>query len=49
VKIKYISIIECVPVASKKITSEADVEKVLDAIRTRLLAELKNNAEVELL
>ena len=49
VKSKHISIIECVPVASKKVTSEADVEKVLDAIRTRLLVELKNNDEVDLI
>lgn len=49
VKCKHIYISECIPVANKKVTSEADVEKVLGAIRTRLLAELKNNVEVDLL
>lgn len=48
VRSKRISIIECVPAASKKVTSADDVEKVLDAIRTRLLAELEHNDEVDL-
>ena len=48
VRSKRVSIIECVPAASKKVTSVEDVEKVLDAIRTRLLEELKNNDEVDL-
>jgi hypothetical protein len=48
VRSKRISIIECVPAASKKVTSADDVEKVLDAIRTKLLAELENNDEVDL-
>ena len=33
---------------SKKITSSDDIDKVLDAIRTKLLAELKENDEVDL-
>ena len=48
VRSKRISIIECVPAASKKVTSADDIEKVLDAIRTKLLAELENNDEVNL-
>ena len=48
VRSKRVSIIECVPTARKKVTSADDVEKVLDAIRTKLLAELKNNDEVNL-
>ena len=48
VRSKRVSIIGCVPVASKKITSSDDIDKVLDAIRTKLLAELKENDEVDL-
>ena len=48
VRSKRVSIIECVPAVSKKVTSAEDVEKVLDAIRTKLLAELENNDEVNL-
>ena len=48
VRSKRVSIIECVPAASKKVTSADDVEKVLDAIRTKLLAALENNDEVDL-
>ena len=48
VRSKRVSIIECVPAVSKKVTSAEDVEKVLDAIRTKLLAELETNDEVNL-
>lgn len=48
VRSKRVTIIDLVPVANKKVTSEADVDKVLDAIRTRLLAELKENDELNL-
>ena len=48
VRSKRVSIIGCVPVASKKVTSADDIDKVLDAIRTKLLAELKENDEVDL-
>lgn len=48
VRSKRISIIECVPAANKKVTSADDVEKVLDAIRAKLLAELESNDEVDL-
>ncbi len=45
---KKISIIDCIPVANKKITSAADVDKVLEAIKKKLLAELKDNDELNL-
>ena len=45
---KRVTIIDLVPVANKKVTSSADVEKVLDAIRSRLLDELKDNDELNL-
>ena len=48
VRSKRVSIIGCVPVASKKVTSAEEVEKLLDAIRAKLLAELKENDEVDL-
>ena len=48
VRSKRVSIIGCVPVASKKVTSVDDIDKVLDAIRTKLLTELKDNDEVDL-
>ena len=48
VRSKRVTIIDLVPVANKKVTSAADVDKVLDAIRSRLLAELKENDEINL-
>ena len=48
VKSKRVRIIDCVPTASKKITSADDVEKVVDAIRTKLMAELDGNDEIDL-
>ena len=48
VRSKRVSIINLVPVANKKVTSAADVDKVLDAIRSRLLDELKENDELNL-
>ncbi len=48
VRSKRVSIIDLVPVANKKVTSPADVDKVLDVIRNRLLAELKENDELNL-
>ena len=48
VRSKRVSIINLVPVANKKVTSATDVDKVLDTIRTRLLAELKDNDELNL-
>jgi hypothetical protein len=48
VRSKKVSIIDCIPVANKKVTSEVDVDKVLEAIRKKLLAELKDNDELNL-
>ena len=48
VRTKRVSIIECIPAANKIVTSAADVEKVLNAIRTKLLAELERNDEIDL-
>ncbi len=45
---KKINIIDCIPVANKKVTSADDVDKVLDAIKKKLLAELKDNDELNL-
>ncbi len=45
---KRVKIIECVPVANKKIKSEEDIDKVLSAIKDRLLKELGNNDEINL-
>ena len=48
VRAKHVRIIECVPTVNKKITSADDVEKVVDAIRQKLLAELDGNDEIDL-
>jgi hypothetical protein len=48
VRSKRITVIDCIPVANKKITSADDVDKVISAIRTKLLAELKENDELNL-
>ena len=48
VRSKKISIIDCIPVANKKIASAEDVDKVLEAIKKKLLAELKDNDELNL-
>ena len=45
---KKVRIIECVPVANKKIASATDIDKVVNAIRDKLLAELKENDEINL-
>ena len=45
---KKVRIIECVPVANKKIASAMDIDKVVNAIRDKLLAELKDNDEINL-
>lgn len=46
VRSKKVSVIDCIPVANKKITSAEDVEKVLEAIKKRLLSELNDNDEL---
>lgn len=45
---KRISVIDCIPVANKKISSAEDVEKVIEAIRRKLISELKDNDELTL-
>ncbi len=48
VRSKRVSVIDCIPVANKKVSSADDVDKVVNAIRTKLLAELKENDELNL-
>ena len=48
IRSKRISVIDCIPVANKRVSSAADVDKVLDAIKAKLLAELKDNDELNL-
>ena len=48
VRSKRVSVIDCIPVANKKVASANDVDKVVNAIRTKLLAELKENDELNL-
>lgn len=48
VRTKHVRIIDCVPTVSKKVTSTEDIEKVLDAIRRKLTAELEDNDELDL-
>ena len=48
VRSKRVSVIDCIPVANKKVASADDVDKVVNAIRTKLLAELKENDELNL-
>ena len=48
VRSKKVSVIDCIPIANKKITSAEDVEKVLEAIKKRLLSELNDNDELTL-
>ena len=48
VRTKHIRIIDCVPTVNKKVTSRDDVEKVVDAIRQKLLSELEGNDEIDL-
>ena len=45
---KRVKIIECVPVANKKIKSVDDVKKVLAAIKDKLLKELGDSDEINL-
>lgn len=40
--------IEYVPIANKKVRDESDVNKVVDAIRNKLLADLKDCDEIDL-
>lgn len=48
VRSKKVTVIDCIPVANKKITSSEDVDKVLEVIKKKLLSELKDNDELTL-
>ena len=48
VRSKRVKVIECVPVANKKIKTKDDIEKVVSTIRERLLSELVDNDEINL-
>jgi len=45
---KKIKIIDCIPIANKKVSSVEDVEKVVATIKRKLLSELKENDELNL-
>lgn len=45
---KRVKIINCIPVANKKVKSKEDIEKVVDSIRQTLLKELDGMDEVDL-
>ena len=47
-KRKSVRMIEYVPIANKKVRDESDVNKVVDAIRNKLLADLKDCDEIDL-
>lgn len=47
-KSKRIRVIDCIPMAKKKISSSKDIDAVVDLIKERLLLELENNDEIDL-
>lgn len=48
IKSKSVRVIDCIPMAKKKVSSSADVDVVIDLIKQKLLAELENNDEINL-
>ena len=48
VRTKHVRIIDCVPTVNKKIASTDDVDRVVDAIRQKLLADLDEYDEIDL-
>ncbi len=48
IKSKRVRVIDCIPMANKKVSSSADVDVVIDLIKQKLLAELENNDEINL-
>lgn len=48
VRTKRVRIIDCVPTVNKKVASTDDVDRVVDAIRQKLLAELNDYDEIDL-
>lgn len=47
-KSKRVRVIDCIPMAKKKISSSKDVDVVVDLIKEKLLLELENNDEIDL-
>ncbi len=45
---KRVKVIDCVPVANKRVRTKEDIEKVVAAIRERLISELGDNDEISL-
>ncbi len=48
IKSKRVKVIDCIPMAKKKVSSSADVDIVVDLIKKKLLLELENNDEIDL-
>lgn len=48
VRSKTVSVIDCIPVANKKIKSKADIDKVLESIKAKLESALEDNDEIDL-
>lgn len=48
VRRKRVRIIDCVPVANKTISSQEDIDKVVKAIKEKLMSELNSNDEINL-
>ena len=48
IRTKKVSIIESVPVANKKVKTVEDVDRVITAIKQKLLRELEDNDELNL-
>lgn len=48
VRTKHVRIIDCVPTVNKKIASTDDVDRVVDAIRQKLLSDLDEYDEIDL-
>lgn len=48
IKSKRVRVIDCIPMAKKKVSSSADVDVVIDLIKQKLLTELENNDEINL-
>ncbi len=48
IRSKRVKVIDCIPMAKKKVSSSADVDIVVDIIKKKLLLELKNNDEIDL-
>ena len=47
-KSKRVRVIDCIPMAKKRVSSSKDVDVVVDIIKEKLLLELENNDEIDL-